>query len=147
MFVSGTELGWDLIANGNTADSTFYHNYLKADYVNDNAGVYTVNGNSSGIFNGLTGITFDNGSNGIYNAAYPDSINNYGGSTVDLLYNGTAFNAGIEYKGISLRLIYFGFPFETIYPESSRNTVMQRILSYLDANPVPVELSQFEILD
>ncbi|MCX7920352.1 MAG: fibronectin type III domain-containing protein [bacterium] len=144
LFVSGAEIGYDLIANGNSTDSTFYRNYLKADYVNDDANVYAVNGTANGIFNGLSGITFDNGSQGIYNVATPDSINAYSGSSVTLTYAGTAYNAGIEYKG-TYKLVHFGFPFEAIYPVSSRNTVMQRILSYLDADPVPVELSSFEI--
>ncbi|MDI6784987.1 MAG: fibronectin type III domain-containing protein, partial [bacterium] len=122
LFVSGAELGWDLIANGNSVDSSFYRNYLKADYVNDDANVYSVNGSAGGIFAGLSGITFDNGSQGVYNVAYPDSINSFGGSTVTLTYAGTAYNAAVEHKG-TYKLVHFAFPFESIYPASNRNTV------------------------
>ena len=42
LFVNGSEIAWDLFgqANETTADQTFLHNTLHANYVADDAGVY-----------------------------------------------------------------------------------------------------------
>ncbi|MFB3896653.1 MAG: GerMN domain-containing protein [bacterium] len=130
LFVSGAEIGYDLYANGSGSDQTFYQNYLDAAYIADDAGSYTVTGQSGGIFNGLSGIMFDAGYQGTYNVAYPDAISVTGVSLVNLSYGGTSYYAGIQ-SSTTNNLVYFGFPFETIYPESSRNQVMQRIVSFL----------------
>ena len=35
LFVSGSEIGWDLDYKGSSSDQSFYHNYLKAQYAAD----------------------------------------------------------------------------------------------------------------
>jgi hypothetical protein len=145
LFVSGAEVGWDLVEeadeennwdNGSPNDTSFFLHYLKADYVADDAGVYAVSGVNGTIFEGLTGITFDDGSHGTYDVEWPDCIDDRDGSTVNLTYDGTGYKAGVEYEGLfgsgstSGKLVYFGFPFETIYPASARDSVMARILSF-----------------
>ena len=46
------------------------------------------------------------------------------------------FNAGIQFSGgigeAKTKIVNLGIPFETIYPESVRNEVMARILSFFD---------------
>src|SRR6185295_5514542 len=58
LFVSGSEIGWDLSARGNGPE--FLKNTLGAKYVNDTAGTYDVLGARGGIFEGLK-FSFDNG--------------------------------------------------------------------------------------
>jgi len=136
LFVSGAEIGWDLDDNGNGV--SFYHHYLKASYVADDANVYQVSGVPGSIFEGLSSIDFDDGSHGTYDVNWPDCLSPYGGATVCLNYDGTAYHAAIQYEGTfgagqqAGKLVHFGFPFETIYPESSRNHVMDRILDFFD---------------
>ncbi|MEA3392908.1 MAG: fibronectin type III domain-containing protein, partial [Candidatus Marinimicrobia bacterium] len=47
LFVSGSEIAWDLDNKGSTADKAFIHNYLKAAYTGDDAGNYSVTGELS----------------------------------------------------------------------------------------------------
>ena len=141
LFVSGAETGWDLDYKGHTIDKVFYNDYLKADYAKDDAGVYAVSGVSGTIFAGLSGITFDNGEHGTYDIRYPDCLNTSAGSTINLTYDGTAYKAGIQYEGIfpggsdSSRLVNLGFPLETVYPQSSRDSLMSRVLDFFGIAP------------
>jgi len=59
--------------------------------------------------------------------------------------------AGLTYTGTvsggtsDCQIVFFGFPFETIYNASDRESVMGAVLDYLGAIPAPVELSVFEV--
>jgi len=139
LFVTGAEIGWDLDYKQNGAG--FYHNYLRANYVQDSSGgVYTVYGTPDGIFNGLS-FGFDGGAtDGGYSVSTPDVIAPRGGSIACLQYTDT-LAAGVQYS-ITLPnwqklgyLVYFGFPFETIYPESMRNEVMASVLAFFHLTP------------
>ncbi len=135
LFVSGSEIGWDLDHYGNAEEQDFYHNYLKADYVVDKVNDYSVSGSENGIFQGLD-FSFDDGNHGTYRVGYPEGINPSGGSEVCLIYN-NQYNAGVQFSdaiGDSItRLVHLGIPFETIYPETARNDVMARTLAFLTA--------------
>ncbi len=138
LFVSGAEIGWDLDYYNNGL--SFFRNYLKASYVADDANVYQFSGVTGSIFEGLSNLRFDNGTHGTYDVDYPDCIEPFGGSQVCLNYDGTSYHAAIQYEGTFGssskvgRLVYFGFPYETIYPESSRNEAMERIVNYFGLN-------------
>ncbi len=135
LFISGSEIGWDLDYLGSAGDQAFYHNWLKAAYAGDDAATYRAAG-SGGIFGGLGSISFDNGTHGTYDVDWPDQIAPANGSSVDLVYQGGAGgNAGIEYNG-SYRLVKLGFPFEAIYPASARQDVMCRVAQFM-APPTP----------
>ena len=149
LFISGSEIGWDLQASGSESDISFYHNYFKADHITDDAQSYAISGQSEGIFSGMTGITFDNGLHGTYDVDYPDGIKPYAGSLSNLHYDGSDYQslggAGIQYIGsfggssALGGIVYLGFGFETIYPESARTDVMSAILDYLEIS-VPVDV-------
>ncbi len=137
LFVSGAEIGWDLDYKGSSADQAFYNDYLKADYAADDAAVYAVNGLAATIFNGLAGISYDDGTHGPYNVEYPDCINASGGSTLNLSYDGIAYKAGIQYHG-AFKVVNLGFPFEAILSSSDRDTLMARVMGFLmPADDVP----------
>ncbi len=145
LFVSGSEIAWDLDNRGTTTDKNFFWNYLKAEYIydapnNQSNTFYTAEGITGSVFEGITNITFDNGNHGTYNVSWPDVINEKNGGVNSLKYSGLTSNnaAGVVYKGLfpggttSGGLVYFGFPFETIYPESKRFEVMTKILEYFE---------------
>jgi len=46
---------------------------------------------------------------------------------------GTGGAAAVEYTNGCQRLVYFGFPFETIYPAATRQAVMARVMSFVGA--------------
>jgi len=134
LFVSGAEIGWDL-EYYNTGLS-FYRSYLKARYIADDANVYQFSGVPGSIFEGLSEIRFDNGTHGTYDVNYPDCIEPFDGSKVCLNYDGTPYHAAIQYEGTFGtspkigKLVYLGFPYETIYPEQDRNKIMKRIVNF-----------------
>lgn len=133
IFVSGAEIGYDL--DYQNYGRSFYNNYLKADYVGDDSATYNAVG-SAGIFTGLGTITFDNGSS-IYDVDWPDQLAAYGGSTVNMIYSGgSGGNAGIEYSG-TFKVVNWGFPWETITLQSSRQNTMNRILDFFGLNVSP----------
>ena len=102
-------------------------------------GENVADGISGSIFDGISNITFDNGTGGIYGVEQPDGMNTLSGSSVCLAYSGTGYNAGIQYSaGLGGRIVYLGFPFETILSESTRDIVMSRILTFLNT-ALPVE--------
>ncbi len=150
LFVSGAEIGWDLVykadgandySNGSSNDTPFFNNYLKAGYVQDDANMYNVTGISGSIFEGIS-FSFDDGTHGIYDAEYPDVLSISGGSAACLYYDSGPDIAGVSFEGMFSggssegKVIMFGFPFETIYDGTARSNVMGSILNFL-AEPLP----------
>jgi len=153
LFVSGSEIAWDLDEKGSSSDKSFFNNYLKAAYKNDspngqNGVHYTVQPTTSSIFTGLGTIGFDNGDQGIYNVVYPDDLTPVGGASACLQYANLANScAGINYSGTfqggekPAKLIYLGVPFETFYPKEARKNMMHYILQYFDLQATLPEVS------
>jgi len=129
LFVSGSEIGYDLDrSSGPTAaDRTFYHNQLRAVFANDDANTYSFTPSASGFFAGNTASGFDDGTKGTYNVDYPDVLTPTNGSVQALSYSGgTGGAAAVTYDG-SLgggKLVYWGFPFETITNSAARDAYM-----------------------
>lgn len=144
LFVSGSEIGYDLVAKGDSDDARFYADYLKADYISDAAGgqqgTYHAFGSENGIFSEVTTLTFDDGSHGTYDVDWPDGIKTAQGSQINLKYTGVDYDsrggAGIQYtgsfgnSGTHGALVHLAIPFESIYPAETRNAVMKNILDY-----------------
>ncbi len=151
LFISGSEIGYDLFANGSVSDKSFYNSYLKANYVLDNAGSWSVSGEANTIFQGLN-FNYGLVSYGSpYNEDYPDAIDTINGSQILLRYSNNRI-AGIGFKGIvhggirNCALVYFAFPFETIIGSDTRTNLMNAILSYLDLT-TSVESDHIEKID
>jgi hypothetical protein len=130
LFISGSEIGWDLDNLGGSDDKEFFEDYLRANFVSDDAQTYEVKPVSGSIFDGLGSFRFD--TPGMYLAEYPDRLSVSSGSVEALKYRGgDGGTAAIQYADGCERVVTFGFPFETIGPEK-RSGVMQRILDFLD---------------
>lgn len=145
LFVSGSEIGWDLDSKGSTADKDFYHQFLKAQYVadapnNGQSGVYYGFEPVAGtIFDGLGAMNFDNGTQGTINVKWPDVITGVDGGVNCLAYTGVSSNyAGVYYEGLVTggtglgKVVTLGFPFETVYPESVRIAIMKKVLAFFE---------------
>ncbi len=150
LFVSGSEIAWDLDHKGSSSDKAFFANYLKADYIadapNNQANThYKATGIEGLLFENVGTIDFDNGTHGTYNVSYPDVIGGVNGAVSCLhYYNLSSASAGIAYRGTFPQgdavgaLVYLGFPFETIYPQSKRFEMMENILNFFeDPTAVP----------
>ncbi len=144
LFVSGSEIAWDLDSQGSASDKAFIWNYLKTKYVADAPlGVSDKYYSAEGItnnspFNGIPNITFDNGTHGAFDVKWPDAIKGTAGGTGFLKYSGVDTSngyAGVFYNGkfnssLAGKVVLISFPFETIYPEKSRNDLMNRISDF-----------------
>jgi hypothetical protein len=144
LFVSGSEIAWDLDYKGSSTDKNFIWNYLKMRYVadapnNSSQTYYQASVVPNTIFNGISPFFFDNGSNGTINVKWPDVIKGISGGQSFLQYVGfdTSYGAaGVFYEGTfpggnnDGKIVAMGFPFETIYPAEVRNTVMGKLLDF-----------------
>lgn len=137
LFVSGSEIGYDLSDKGSSADKSFYGNYLKASYAGDNSNDHTVYGRSNTRFEGL-GITYGN-SSALYEEDYPDMLSKSAGSSI-ILHYGKYVYAGIAYVGTfgtsadTGKVVTVGFPFETITEAGKRQDMMERIITFFEAD-------------
>ena len=134
LFVSGSEVGWDLSNKGSASDKDFYNNYLKASFISDNSNSNFVNGVSG---TALGGSAFYFGQT--YEVGYPDVIGTSGGSTLCMKYSNNT-GAGIQYKGsfgtsaATGSLIYLGFPLETTANDSSFNYIISKSSDFFFEN-------------
>lgn len=141
LFVSGAEIAWDLHYKGTVQDQSFFESYLKSYYANDapngtSATYYDFEGLGNGLLDTLSITAFDDGTHGTYNVDYPDVLLGVYGGIEILKYSGvTSQSAGVMFEGPfpgaaaqdTGKLVIFGFPFETVYPESKRFTIMSEI--------------------
>jgi hypothetical protein len=143
LFVSGSEIAWDLDrASGPTAaDRAFFNNQLKANLVsdaNDNSQSYDLTSAPGGIFATHAATMFDDGSRGIYWVQTPDVLTPFGpGSSAALNYSGNGNGAAaIQYDGSAGggKVVYLGFPFETITSANRRQRYMADALAFFTAN-------------
>jgi hypothetical protein len=140
LFVSGSEIGWDLDYRGSVADRGFYHDYLKSAYIRDDSGILSATGKAGTIMDGLT-IDYGELSLGAaYHEDYPDVITPIGGSSGILTYSGSADeSAAIQYEGyygdstVPAKLIVMAFPFETIHDKAVRIELIARILEFFNS--------------
>ena len=146
LFASGSEIGYDLASQGSTSDGQFFQNYLKANYISDAAGgqqgTYSGYGVTNSLFDGISDITFDNGTHGTYDVDWPDGIKPVNGAEVCAKYNdvdyATRGGMGISYTGTfgnsseNGGVVFLSVGFETIYPESKRDQLLNRILNFYE---------------
>ncbi|MCK5033737.1 MAG: hypothetical protein KAS18_08885, partial [Calditrichia bacterium] len=153
LFISGSEIGWDLSNLGATADQQFYADYLKTEYIDDaplgqSSTYYNIQNKNGEIFDGILQFNFDDGTHGTYNVDWPDAITSINGGKNCLLYSGVSENDGVAatyFDGFFPnstnpgKLMYFAFPFETVYPESVRDTLMSRIIQFFKIPPADIK--------
>ncbi len=144
LFVSGAEIAWDLDYKGSASDKVFIHDFLHTAYRQDapngaTGTFYNVQASGDTIFSDLSSFSFDNGTHGTYDVRYPDVITPLNDSRMFLKYTGCNTGAaGIVYQGIfpggssEGKVMVLGFPFETIYPSSSRNAIMREFFQFVE---------------
>lgn len=145
LFLSGSDIGFNLARPDNGAAPSFFQQYLKADYIQDSSQIWSAQGVPDSIFEGISGFGFDDGTGPIYKSRFPDVYEAAQGGIQALLYSGSSHTAAIQYEGAApgssetYRLVHFGFPFETILHDSTKGIIMNRVLSFFGGEqPVPV---------
>ena len=140
LFISGTELVWDLQYSGSAADKAFCSNYLHVAYGADDAGTDLVAAKTNGVFAGQANFAFDYaGTGSTYKASFPDRLLAAGSpaSVTALVYGASAAGTNIAALAFSntWRLVIFGFPFETIYDAAARTNLMARTVAFFGDAP------------
>ena len=147
LFISGSEIAWDLDNLGSTTDRNFIRNYLKVSYAQDDAGSYEVHGQTNTVFENLA-LNYDNGNYGVYEENYPDAFSTTGGGAVALRY-GNNLIAAVHFSGMVpggselAHVFMMGFPFETIYDDWQKISLAGMVLSDFGFN---VQLSGQELI-
>jgi hypothetical protein len=145
LFVSGSEIAYDLDrpSGPTAADRNFLHNQLHATYAADSSGVWNFTATGGSIFAGNANGSFDNGSRGIYVVGYPDVLTPTGtGASAAVNYSNVVSGAaGIIYNGAAGggKVVYLGFPFETITDANVRNAYMADALNFFGVPPLKFE--------
>jgi len=146
LFVSGSEIAWDLDYKGSAADKDFIWSYLKMKYKDDTPGgtagvCYQASATDNSIFGGLPVLNYDNGTQGTINVKWPDVVAGFHGGKGFVKYanlDTTSGFGGVLYEGLFPggsspgKIVCLGFPFESIYPDSSRTLFMHRVLTFFD---------------
>ncbi len=151
LFVSGSEIGWDLYHKGDEADKDFYTNYFKAIYVADDANTTRASGEAGSNFEGLD---FNFGQT--YVEDYPDVISATGGSKICLKYS-NGKGAGISYTGTFGtsskigKVIYFAFGPESTADDSVFFKIIEGAVNYFrtesKAEPTTLQPNDFSLLN
>lgn len=137
LFVSGSEIGYDLGRSASAAASkTFLTNLLRTTYQADNSNTNQVTGTSTGILNGVSlQFNITNWAASTYTVGYPDVLGASSGATVAAVYGtsaGGSNGAIIQYSNDTYRVVVMGFPFETITTPSQRTLLMTRVMEFFD---------------
>lgn len=131
LFISGSEIGWDLYSKGTTTDQAFYTNYLKAVYQSDGGPSFTVaEGVAGGLFETLNvpiGV--------VYPEDYPDEISATEDAENIFSFNDSEHFSGVAYEGAfggeaTGAVIYISFPLETAV-QSDLEAVIAQVSAYL----------------
>jgi D-alanyl-D-alanine carboxypeptidase/D-alanyl-D-alanine-endopeptidase (penicillin-binding protein 4) len=129
LLVSGAEIGWDLEAIGTPESAAFYHDWLHAAYVGDDAATFSVAPTPGGLFDGLPELGFYTPARMVVD--WPDQLAPTAGATAALDYlEGAGGTAAVAFAG-DHRVVTLGFPFESIDARGAREAVMDRILAWL----------------
>ena len=134
LFISGAYVGMDLFDNNNDSlDVQFAEEILKFSFRTDHAvktgGVASVD---SAFFISSPSFEFNTDFNSTsYKVESPDAIEPMGIDAKTILrYSENNTSAAIAAKGGS-NIIIFGFPFESIMAQKSRDKIMESVLAYL----------------
>ena len=146
LLISGSNIGFNISAYGDSDDKSFYQNYLKAAFFDDSpddktATFYEIEPSIPGLFSGLRSMHFDDGSHDLYNVREPDMIAAYKGGNSGFIFSDVSSrfkDACVYYDGNfgdsqqSGRLVYLTVPYETLYTESERRQFLNRIIEFFD---------------
>ena len=110
LFISGQDIGYDLVEDGSLDDQAFYNNYLRAIYAGDVSTETTISGVSNDPISGdFETLSLERG--GARNQHSPSIIEPLPGTNTVFTYGSTGHTAGIKYSG-DFKIVYFAFGYE-----------------------------------
>lgn len=134
LFISGQDVGWDLNDSGSgNADTTFYHDYLHADYLADDTNIMDIDGiPGDPVSDGL--MLHIAGGDGADNEDYPSRIAPHDADATGIFsYHGQAWTAAIRSVDSlsSARIVYLAFGYEAIDNPADRRALMRSAVRWL----------------
>ncbi|MEM9188037.1 MAG: D-alanyl-D-alanine carboxypeptidase [Myxococcota bacterium] len=126
LVVSGAEVGWDLVEQGDAQDQRFYQSVLRAGFLGDSADTFLARGVPGGIFAEVDTVGFFD-PRGVL-ASFPDRLGAEGNATVVLEYEG---GAGGGAAIASDHVVYFGFPLESVEMGTDREALLRGALDHV----------------
>jgi N-acetylmuramoyl-L-alanine amidase len=137
LVVTGSELAVALGDQGSPDDALFLEQTLHVRYAADDAGTYGVAAAAGEVFDGMAAIRFDDRAPGGYDADAPDVVEPADGAAEVLSYDGGGAAASLWRDDSGARLLFLGFPFETVNGADARADLMARILAAFEIEPDP----------
>ncbi len=134
LFISGADLGYDLIGQGNGA--AFMQNELRTGYVADDAGTYDVSPATGGILEGIAAFDFDPANGAPYFVYTPDVLSAVATARSCLNYS-VGGMAGVQFAADTYNAVTFGFPFEAITSPAARDAVMEAVVEFILSSEGP----------
>ncbi|MBL7136028.1 MAG: fibronectin type III domain-containing protein [Candidatus Marinimicrobia bacterium] len=136
LFISGAYIASDLFINGDSKDIIFAEDTLKYRLQTDHA-VKTGEffSDDADFLLSIQSFEFNTNYNpDIYTVEAPDAIEPADSLAKTILrYSENQFSAAVAYKD-NYNVIAFGFPFETIITQESRDIIMKAVLEYFKAS-------------
>lgn len=142
LFIAGQDIGWDIFdASGGSnfpAAQNFYHIYLDAKYIADDAGSSNITGVIGTLGEGISSALV-----GIAGGFYPEQIGSYSGVSDSIFqYTGTTKNGGLSYDAGIYKTVYLGVGLEQLSSTNARLDFIQNVANWFDV-AVPVEITSF----
>jgi hypothetical protein len=140
LFLSGQDIGYDIFNTSGTQygpdAQNWYRTYLGADYVMDDTNLDQITGVAADPIG--DGLAFSiSGGSGANNQLYPSEIEPTQGGVACFIYAADR-EAAVHKDNGTYQTVYFAFGFEGIAEATDRNTVMDRILDWVQIDLVGV---------
>jgi len=119
LFITGQDIGYDI------GSTSFYGNYLHANYLTDDVNNHTLDGTSGETI-------YISGGDGADNQSWPSGISPVSPAAYVLTYQGASERGGVIVDTGTYRVIYYSFGFEAINNQADRTEVMSRVLGWLN---------------
>ena len=130
LFLAGQDIGWDIFEGESnfTAAQDFYHQFLRANYIQDDSESANVSGVSSDPISDGLGFSLS----GVYqaNSLYPEWIEPNAPSAVSIFNYDNGRCGAIRNQQALFKTVYLGFGLEQIEDPAARATIINRSLNW-----------------
>ncbi|MEM9456648.1 MAG: D-alanyl-D-alanine carboxypeptidase [Myxococcota bacterium] len=127
LFVSGAEIGWDLVEQGDPGDQAFFADVLGAEYLGDESGTYVVRGEGDWAELGRWGFFTP----GTMDIGFADRLAPGTGGQQLARYEAGLTGGAVVFREQPGAVLLLGFPFETIDNAPDRAAMMERAVELL----------------
>lgn len=132
LMLLGQDIGWDIFdTNGNShfpAAQNFYHTYLDAQFVADNAASTHMDGLAGDAIGNVLSFNLSKpyGSTNFF----PEEIASYSGQSVGFLTYDNGKIGALHFDADSFRTVYLGIGLEEISGDNNRTEILKRTLEW-----------------